>query len=660
MHPIVIKAAGKEAFFWAGIVLLAIFCQASTRPDYQPLDGHLPILFANLLQAARGFVGSGLCVLAAVLLGRRLLKSIQPDLDSLVGWVLAGAAGVVVLTLSTTLVVLLQIAYPACLISLLVFGIWIGRNSLGPLLERALGLLRGLAKADASIQVLITWMGFFLAYAFLCTLGNPYCSDTLAYHLTIPQDILREHGIHYHYFFYQAGLSWGWQVFSLLAYAVGGARACTTLVAWSVLALALLFYGVVRQDFSRLTGLLFIAIAGFLWYWLVGENDRTGNDVPLLFFQCSALAVVMGRSVMDTRSRAILLGAFLGMALAIKITSMPGFFILTAIFFQRLPAAERPMALVRSGLLLLPQALLWPLYDFWKSGSPLPQMLLALRMHGPALPQLQDTISYDGLVTNWQQWNFCCPVIMIPVAMVGLGSIPVILFLREKRGVEWTVFLLAYAVLHWLILLVASPLCVFYARYNLISFVCIGLVGAIGWSALFESTGKALKKWGPLVFICFLLTLCAVANLKSNIKIHLKDFLCAPGARTSHVDCFNFVSTQLPQGAVLAGPALETYYTHRPYLQMQGISQEQIDLRQPPEALLAALKRRGVTYLHFSSEYDLQPMNVELAESWMTNYNRIANLPDVEPIYVDHCARYDYMSAHIVRDSLYRIGHESK
>ena len=610
----------------------------------------------HVLLAVRGFVGSLASIIATALIGRRLLLFLRVRCEPLLSLVVSAVTGAALLSILATLMTFAHLAYRTTFISMLVIAVFFSKASLPDLKKEILEAFRQVWGNDPGNRYFLLFPFIIWAYAFLCSLIAPYGTDTLAYHLVIPQDILREHGFHFSFFSYQSGMSQGWHMYGLFAFILGGARGFTSLTAWAFGGVLLFISGAIRKRHSTMHAMIAAALGAFLIHLLIGENDRTGIDVPLALIEGVALFCSVGFVSGKTLSRSILVGLCAGFAVASKLTAGAGVALILAILIWKVSPRERIKSLITAGTIALPFALFWPFIAFLNTGSPLPQLLMAMRVQGVPLPQLSETLVHDMIMYRNYHWE---QALLSPdtktAAMLILGGILFLILGGKFREKNIPLLLGIYALLRWIILGATSTLALFHLRYNLVSLLCLGTLASLGWAGVFYRKVFNPKKVVALLILLVALFTWSPMVFYRNSLSHVRDFLSPPGARTSHITCFNWASTNLPGDAVIAGPAIETFYANRKYLQIQGISQEKVDLRKSPKEILSELKRLGVTHLHFSNEYDLPPWSVEMAGKWLISFNKIKFLPDVKLIYQDKNPYWDPLSHQMVREQLYRI-----
>jgi hypothetical protein len=613
-------------------------------------------LLINIALAGKGIVGSLICIVAAIILGRRFLQLFKVDGAPLVILIVSAVTGIIFLSATATLITFTGLAYEIVFLAVAILAVFLCHDSIITIREEIRKISWDwLKKEPARYFILIAL--FLWLYILLCSIVAPYCTDSLAYHLIIPRNILADHTFFYNYFSYQAGLSYGWHFWGIFANIVGGARGFNCLGAWAALGLLCLIFSVVSHQYSVRHGAVAVLLSSLFLVLGISENDRTGIDVPLILLEGAALAVAAGTVHCNNKSRCFLVGLICGFAMATKLTAAGGVLVIVAVLFYYLERANRLKGIMITTAVIFVMGAFWPLLTYFYSGSPLPQLLLTMRTQGPPLPQLLETITHDTMMYKEFFHANLAKSTELKVVALSLLSGLLLLLITENKNVfknKLVVVLGIFAVGHWLFMGAASSLSLFHPRYNLASILVLGIVSAIGWTE-FLSRYKIVGRIVAVIILMVFVKLWTPVPLAYGVCGHFRDFLEPIGPRTSHVGSFTWISKNLPANAIIAGPAIETYYAQRKYIQMQGISQEKIDLSQAPDAILAELKNIGVTYIHITNEYDLPPWSVDMAKKWLYNFDRISALAGVELVYKDPAPYYDRMSDQTVVEKVYRI-----
>jgi hypothetical protein len=613
-------------------------------------------LLINIALAGRGIVGSLICIVAAIILGRRFLQLLKVDGAPLVILIVSAVTGIIFLSATATLITFTGLAYEIVFLAVAILAVFLCHASIITIREEIRKLSWDWLKNEPAGYFILIAL-FLWLYILLCSIVAPYCTDSLAYHLIIPRNILADHTFFYNYFSYQAGLSYGWHFWGIFANIVGGARGFNCLGAWAALGLLCLIFSVVSHQYSVRHGAVAVLLSSLFLLLGISENDRTGIDVPLILLEGTALAVAAGTVHCNNKSRCFLVGLICGFAMATKLTAAGGVLVIVAVLFYYLERANRLKGIMITAAVIFVMGAFWPLLTYLYSGSPLPQLLLTMRTQGSPLPQLLETITHDTMIYKQYFYTNLAKSAELKVVALWLFSGFLLLLIAENKNVfnnKLVVVLGIFAVGHWLFMGAVSSLSLFHPRYNLSSLIAIGIISAIGWAEFLKKKKIAGNIIAVIVVMIFF-KLWSPVPLVYGTYNHLRDFFEPVGPRTSHVSSFKWISKNLPNNAIIAGPAIETYYAQRKYLQMQGISQEKIDLSQSPVALLAELKNIGVTHIHITNEYDLPQWSVVMAKKWLSNFDQISALAGIELVYKDPAPYYDHMSDQTVVEKVFRI-----
>ena len=613
-------------------------------------------LLINIALAGRGVAGSLICIVAAIIIGRRFLQLLKVDGAPLIILIVSAVTGMIFLSVTATLITFTGLAYEIVFLAVAILAVFLCHASIITIREDIRKISWDWLKRKSSRYFIL--MALFLwLYILLCSLVAPYCTDSLAYHLIVPRNILTDHTFHYNYFSYQAGLPYGWHFWGIYAYIVGGARGFNCLSAWAALGLLCLIFSVVSHQYSVRHGAVAVLLSSLFLVLVISENDRTGIDVPLILLEGTALAIAAGTVHCNNKSRCFLVGLICGFAMATKLTAVGGVLVIVAVLFYNLERANRFKGIMITIAVIFVMGAFWPVLTYFYSGSPLPQLLLTMRTQGPPLPQLLETITHDTMIYKQYFFTNLAKSAELKVVALWLFSGLLLLLIAENKNVfknKLVVVLGIFAFGCWFLMGAVSSLSLFHPRYNLASILVLGIVSAIGWTE-FLSRYKIVGRVAAVIIVMVFVKLWTPVPLAYGVYGHLSDFLEPIGPRTSHVGSFTWISKNLPENAIIAGPAIETYYAQRKYIQMQGIAQEQIDLSQSPEALLAVLKKLGVTYIHITNEYDLPPWSVDMAAKWLQNFAQIPALAGVKLVYKDPVPYYDGMSDKIIIEKVYGI-----
>ncbi|MBF0515335.1 MAG: hypothetical protein HQK81_14910 [Desulfovibrionaceae bacterium] len=497
--------------------------------------------------------------------------------------------------------------------------------------------------------ILFTSISLLIIFYYIANAVAPFGTDTLAYHLVVPRDVIWNHGYIHNYFAYQAGMNLGWQMIGVYAYLLGGARAVTCLVPWSLLILLFLIGGLC--NYSKQSSRVAMLTTLFVVVIIISRNDRSGNDLPLVTAEVATLILLSRRIFLSGNSKIFILGILAGFCCSIKIN---GYFLLPfclLFYLYKSKLKNFYSIILHYGLPSLIIGFLWPAVTFYYTGSPLPQLMLALRTQGPPLPQIADNLLYDA--NFWSKTSaaetFNSQMLYIFVFII-VGLVALLVFNSLKK-IRLLYHFLLFASIQTTFLCGYSVIYIFRPRYILLFYLTISLISAILLSYLADHGNKLIRYAVIVFFIMFTTTGICHSGAFRDLSYYLNDFLLPNEIRTSHVGTFTFINKNLPQNAVLAGPAIETFYSGRKYLQIQGISQEQIDLNQPPDTILKELMLRGVNYIHFTDAFDLPPWMYAKANAWLYNFNKIEQSPSLQLVFEEQ----DVFDDHVARETYSRV-----
>ena len=335
----------------------------------------LPIFLENLPGIAWSLAVAGLYGTSTLALGNRLAPPCQSGWEGL-GIAIRFALGAAAFGLLFTVLAMLQMAFATLVLALallpaaLAVGRWLTQRKPfpGPALLR-----RSHFDGSAACYSAVFGIALLAAYPLAQSLAWPRGSDMTIYHLVIPRTILWNHGLLFNAFSHDAGLFYGWQLYALPAYLMGGDLAFQLC---SFLALAILLlssYRVLSARYSTLTGLLGALVVVAVICGMSRESV-VNNDIPLVLLEITLLG--LANVVIPGRGAAWLLGLLGGFAIAIKLVAVAAVGLAYAIFLWR---AGKSLRMGWIGILAAGTVISlgpWPLFNYLASGSPLPHFLL--------------------------------------------------------------------------------------------------------------------------------------------------------------------------------------------------------------------------------------------------------------------------------------------
>lgn len=609
------------------VFLVVIAVSAARRHDLS----HLPF---NLLLVVQAIAGSFIVVLAACTVGRRLLRAVTFEPDAALALPVSLAVGAGVFSMVGTTLAFVGLAYEWVLATVLFVAIGLCRSAMLVVASDVARAVREFVGTRPEQR----WLAAAAGVIWLRELGwyvrAPVDTDTLAYHLTVLQDVLRDHATHFNYFAYQGGFSLGWHFYSLFAFVVGGARGVAVLVAWFVVGVYYVVFVIVGRRMSPRVGVGAACVSAVLIALVQGLNNHTSNDVPLAFIELCGLLVALGQAgSAPVVVRAALTGLLFGYAVGIKINSIGAAAFGFAALAWSIPSRRRVTVVLVAALCAAPLAGVWPLRALLAVGVPFPHPGVlggATHMKPQQLEVSSLQMALD--VEMFRQWAVATLTSLSPaLAIIAVG----LALLVAYRRVALFQDILAFGGFRWLIVTAATfGSYALHPWYNLTSTLSLGMVAAAGWAYGLRAPTWDYRKALAYVGIVLVLTSFSWKALRAETKALFFDALFLPSeARGSHADVFRWVSEHLPSDARLAGEAIETFYSHRRYLQIQPAAQGQIDLSGSPAAILAELRTRGVTHLHMSRHLDIPADNEWLVRKWLASFEAIPHVFDLQPVY---------------------------
>lgn len=495
------------------------------------------------------------------------------------------------------------------------------------------------------------------AYTLAQALAWPRGSDMTIYHLVIPRTVLWNHGLIFNSFSHDAGLYYGWQLYALPAYLMGGDQAFQLCSVAALSVLLLSAYRILRTRYGSLTGLIAALVVIAVVCGMIRESV-VNNDIPLLLLEITLL--VLASTVVPGRIAACLLGLLGGFAIAVKLIAVATVTLACLIFLWRC----RPKHFQLFGFLALSAVVSlgpWPLFNFLSSGSPLPHFLLIWPPETGYLPQFRDSLTYlMQYFGDWYRKNFfrlfSQGLEFVPALLFGYLFMP---FVRQIRSDPFCVTLIAFALLKTVLLLTLNrfdAVLLFHDRYNLAAYVMLALGGMICWRHAVQPAISARPRIEtialPVLIVISVLmlyrtniratqvngvglpdTATTYPSLKNGFYSALERLSERPGGGQGGIS-YDFAAEMLPPDAVIATTVIDPYLLQRPFLQMLPVSENVIDLSLPPDQLRIKLLDHGATHLHLTQYSGLNPWMVPVVDKWLKSLREIPALPSTRQLLV--------------------------
>ena len=615
----------------------------------------LKIFLENLPGIVWSLAVAGLYAASTLALGSRLAPPCRPGWEGL-GIAIRFALGAAAFGLLFTVLAMLRIAFPPLILALallpaaLAMGRWLLNRKSIP----ELSILRWQQfKGSTAHYCAAFGIALLLAYPLAQSLAWPRGSDMTIYHLVIPRSILWNHGLLFNLFSHDAGLFYGWQLYALPAYLMGGDRAfqLCSFIALSVLLLA--SYRVLSARYSTLTGLLGALLVVAVICGMSRESV-VNNDIPLVLLEITLLG--FAAVVIPGRGAAGLLGLLGGFAIAVKLVAVSTVGLAYVIYLWR---TGKPLRWGWIGILAASTVISvgpWPLFNYLASGSPIPHFLLLWPPESGYLPQFQESITYlMHYFGEWYQKNFyrlfSQGLEFVPALIFGCLFIP---FVRPARADPLCLILAAFALLKTLLILALNRFdmaLIFHDRYHMASYVLLVLSGMLCWRYAVVPVLVVRPRLETMALP--LLVMIGVVNLiylpVSTVQVNGRNladtsttypsldtgFYSALGSLAEHPGggrggvAYDFAAELLPLGAVIATTVIDPYLMQRPFLLMLPVSENVIDLALPPEQLRDALLAQGATHLHLTQHTGLNPWMTPVLDRWLESLRQVPQLPGV-------------------------------
>jgi hypothetical protein len=564
------------------------------------------------------------------------------------------ALGAAIFSLLFTLLALSRLAYSPVVIALALIPLALLPRYLRAFRcpHFAVGSVRSLGGRDNLLRlVLIACILQLALFAFAQCIALARGGDLNIYHLVIPRTVVWTHGLDFNRFSHDAGLYYGWQLYALPAYLMGHERAFQ-LCSFAALTLFVLStYRFISARYGSVTGLVGALVASAMICGMSRESI-VNNDVPLVLVETALLTLAC--FAVPGRLAALSIGLVGGFAVAIKLTAIATIPVSYAIFVWRARTAWSSAVLL-AGLGTVVSLTVWPAFDYFSSGSPLPHFLLAWPPDTGYLPQFRESISYlMEYFGIWYQKNvsrlFSQGLEFVPVLLAGLLALP---FVRSGRTDRLCLALAGLAIARTVTLLAANHFdtaVLYHDRYHLISYLLLGLAGMLCLVHVarltFRSTWIQSVLLGTSAIVLTLhlyqtrvVTVDVIGNAQPDGKVTLsslrdvkraafKSFRELPGGGPGGIG-FDVAARLLPPDAVLATTAIDPYLLQRPFLQMLPVSENVIDLSSSPARLRADMVLHGATHLHLTEYSGLNIWMKPMVDKWLNALREIPKLTDV-------------------------------
>ncbi len=600
---------------------------------------------------------AGLCVAAYFgatwALGRRIVPALEGPLAGM-NVAIALSTGAAAAALAITLLAWTGIAFAPLVVALAYAPLLL----LLPVPARRIGSVTPPSPSSVRLSPAGRMAGWCIALLALHPLALALApvrgGDVAIYHLVVARSVVWNHALVFNPFSHDAGIYYGWQLFSLPTYILAGDRGY---LLCSVGAFLLLLQGVHRTVHDRFDAsagrvaalVVALAICG------MSRESAVNNDVPLVLLEFSLLALALAGPT--TLRTAWIVGGLSGFVVAVKLIAVVTPLLAGGAFLWRAGTrwsiAAGVMAI--AGIVSLAP---WPLFGYFASGSPLPHFLLAWPPDSGYLPQYRETITF--MMEHFGLWYlanagrfFTRGMEFVPVLLAGVALIPLN---RATRSDRLCVALVCYGIGRMLLLVAVNRfdlVVLFHDRYHLGSWLALCLAGTCAWMRLSQnpprSWARPVMRYGaPVVILLAVLgmlmqrPMSAIVRTKGAtplltkdralwtvVRDNLRDSVLAQAWSTPNEAGFDFSARFLPADAVVATTAIDPYLLRRPFLQMLPVSENLVDLSQPPEALLRALKAHGATHLHLVEFSGLNGWMMPVVEHWIAGLRGIPGLPGV-------------------------------
>jgi len=200
-----------------------------------------------------------------------------------------------------------------------------------------------------------------------------------------------------------------------------------------------------------------------------------------------------------------------------------------------------------------------------------------------------------------------------------------------------------------------SPAVLYHDRYHLSSYVLLGIAGVLGWRHALAWAGSRWPRASTVLLISAILsgsiylfrapvsmvdvrgsgensTVVQARSLKKILKDSARDMLQPPGGGSGGIG-YDLAASVLPRDAVVATTVIDPYLLDRRFLQMLPVSENLIDLSEPPEQLLVDLRHHGATHLYLTEFSGLNPWMTTVIDRSLRSLRAIPQLPGVHRLF---------------------------
>lgn len=615
------------------------------------------IFLENFPGTIWSLVAAALYTISTIAVGRKLTPQLRPGWEGL-EIAINFSLGAAVFGLIFAVLAMLGKAFPTLILVLALLPaatlVYLERKKIPVLRWRHL-LSMPRPEWHAAHYAALIGIILLMAYPLGQTLAWPRGSDMTIYHLVIPRTVLWNHGLIFNPFSHDAGLFYGWQLYALPAYLMGGDQAFQLCSFAALAALLLSAFRILKARYGALTGLIGALVVVAVICGMSRESV-VNNDIPLVLVELSLLALAL--TVIPSRGAACVLGLLGGFAIAVKLIAVATVALAFLVFLWRC----KPDHFRLFGFLAVCSVMSlgpWPLFNFFSSGSPLPHFLLIWPPDTGYLPQFRESLPY--LMQHFGDWYlknfyrlFSQGLEFVPVLLLGYLFMP---FSKRMRSDPLCISLIAIALVKTLLLLALNRFdaaLIFHDRYHLAAYVLLVLGGMLCWrhAALPAISTRPRVEAIVLPILTFVGVLMlykthveAVAvngngrpdtkatypSLKSGLFSALRRLSERPGGGRGGA-AYDFASTMLPQNAVIATTVIDPYLLQRSFLQMLPISENVIDLSLPPEQLHRKLISHGATHLHLTQYSGLNSWMEPVVDKWLENLRKIPAMTDARQL----------------------------
>ena len=609
------------------------------------------IFLENLPGTIWSLVAAALYTISTIAVGRKLTPQLRPGWEGL-EIAINFSLGAAVFGLIFAVLAMLGKAFPTLILVLALLPaatlVYLERKKIPVLRWRHL-LSMPRPEWHAAHYAALIGIILLMAYPLGQTLAWPRGSDMTIYHLVIPRTVLWNHGLIFNPFSHDAGLFYGWQLYALPAYLMGGDQAFQLCSFAALAALLLSAFRILKARYGALTGLIGALVVVAVICGMSRESV-VNNDIPLVFVELSLLALAL--TVIPSRGAACVLGLLGGFAIAVKLIAVATVALAFLVFLWRC----KPDHFRLFGFLAVCATISlgpWPVFNFLSSGSPLPHFLLIWPPETGYLPQFRESVPYlMQYFGDWYMKNFyrlfSQGLEFVPALLLGFLFMP---FSKRMRTDPLCMSLITIALVKTLLLLALNRFdaaLIFHDRYHLAAYVLLTVGGMLCWRhAMLPAISTRPRVETivlPMLTVISVLmlyrthvdavqvngngipdTTATYPSLKNGLFSALKRLSERPGGGQGGI-AYDFAAEILPPDAVIATTVIDPYLLQRPFLQMLPVSENMIDLSLPPEQLRHKLIEHGATHLHLTQYSGLNPWMEPVVDKWLENLRKIPAL----------------------------------